>query len=94
LVVNSVICIAVSLTSNQIWFRLGATGPWNSSTNNGNPVGYSDSGYIGGLSAINTGSGLTPVSLMAVNSSDSVTFNFGASPFVGAVPTGFINGWD
>jgi hypothetical protein len=84
------IAVAVDFTHGVIWFRIAPSGNWNGSgtadpaTNTG---GITISGAIGG------GASAGPVVGFAGNSSEAVTFNFGASPFSGAVPSGFTSGW-
>jgi Collagen triple helix repeat (20 copies) len=83
---GSVVGIAVDLTAQLIWFRLGASGNWNGSGTANPATG------AGGVSISAISSGLL-YPLMTGASGDAVTANFGASAFSGAVPLGFANGW-
>lgn len=83
---GSVICAAVDLSAQLIWFRLGAAGNWNGS-GTANPA--TGAGGVG-IGSISTGP-LYP--MMAGSTSDAVTANFGDTAFAGAVPGGFTVGW-
>jgi hypothetical protein len=85
---GTVICFAVDLTAKLIWIRYGAAGQWNGS-GTANPTtgtgGYS-TGAIGG--------GTAAYPYFSENGvGDAVIANFGASAFVGAVPSGFTSGF-
>jgi hypothetical protein len=84
-----VICIAVDLDNRKIWFR--------KSTGN-----YNVAAGPGGDPAANTGGVTIPTGLMVPYVSfgggsgatgNIATANFGASAFVGTVPSGFTAGW-
>jgi hypothetical protein len=80
--------IAVDKTAKLIWFRAGSSGNWNGSGTANPATG------VGGvsISAANLSGAL--YALVALGASgDSVTSNFGASSFVGSVPSGFTSGW-
>jgi len=86
---SSVVCCAIDLDNRRCWFRLGAAGAWN---NTGNPVtgvGGSDIGAVG------LGQGIDCYPYVFLQTSgNSITANFGATAFTGAVPAGFTSGWD
>lgn len=90
------ICVAVDFVNSRIWFRKGASGFWNGQSSNDPTIG---NGSAGGLT-------FTPASLVpfvtygthsfggqAGQSGNVFTANFGASSFVGAVPSGYTAGW-
>lgn len=79
--------VAVDFGAKLVWFRASPSGAWNAggSANPATGVGGQD------ITAILTGP-LYPF-WVAVQSGDSVTANFGASAFTGAVPSGFTSGW-
>lgn len=85
---GNVIGIASDLTNRLAWFRVAPAGNWN-----GNPAADPALG-IGGV-PIPAGF-MTPVisgGNIAGTLGDVFTGNFGASAFVGAVPSGFTSGW-
>jgi len=87
-VVNDVIGIAVNITTGQIWFRVAPVGNWNAS-GTANPVTG-----VGGMAVSALGVPLYPIFGVSGNvGTDAVTANFGASAFIGAVPSGFTPGW-
>ena len=77
--------VAVDFTAALIWFRKDGSGNWNGSPTNNPTTG------VGGLSL----SGLAPgpyfptVSVFSNTVPDIGTINFGATSFVGTVPSGF-----
>jgi hypothetical protein len=87
------LCVAVDVTNGKIWFRKGAAGSWNGT--GGDPT---DSVGGGGQATpagtlipfVTFGSGLAGAAGVANN---VITANFGASAFVGAVPSGYTSGW-
>jgi hypothetical protein len=82
--------VAVDFTHIKIWFRIAPSGNWNGggTADPATNTGRADiSGAVGG------GASAGPVVNFAGNSSEAVTFNFGASAFVGTVPSGFTSGW-
>jgi hypothetical protein len=86
-----VVCAALDLDNQLVWFRIGAAGNWNGSASN-NPVTG-----VGGVSISRTGLGQGVDCypwLFLVSSATSATANFGGSAFTGAVPSGFTSGWD
>lgn len=85
---GTILGIAVDLVNNLIWFRAAPSGNWNGNSS-ANPATATDGASI---SAIVTGP-LYPI-LTSGTSSDTVTANFGASAFSGAVPSGFQSGLD
>jgi hypothetical protein len=82
---GSVICWAVDFTAQLIWVRIGAAGQWNGS-GTANPATAT-----GGLSITSITGPL--FAMMAGQTSDRVTANFGDTAFTGAVPAGFISGF-
>ena len=82
---GSIICAAVDFTAQLIWFRQGAAGNWNGS-GTANPATAA-----GGLSITSIAGAL--FAMMAGQSSDKVTANFGDSAFTGTVPSGFTAGF-
>lgn len=82
---GSLLCCALDPANRRVWFRQGATGPWN--------------GSLAGDPAAGTGS-LTlsqPTGWCALFSTqvsgEQCTANFGLTGFVGAVPSGFLPGF-
>jgi hypothetical protein len=80
---GSVVCLAVDLTAKLIWFRLGAGGNWNGSGTANPATG------VGGISISNAG---TAYPTICMGGADTITANFGATAFTGAVPSGFTAG--
>jgi len=92
LTTGDVICVAVDLINRRSWFRLGAAGNWN------NTVGHDPTNGTGGAGGfvvpagtiipfVTFGSGLGgPVGVAG----NIMTANFGASAFVGAMPSGYV----
>lgn len=94
LVAADILCVAVDLVHGLIWFRKNG-GNWNNNVAN-NPAtaigGVSLTSPAGNNPASGLSTGVAPcVNLHAVN--DAVTFNFGNSAFIYAVPSGFTSGW-
>ncbi len=88
---GSVVCCAIDLDAALVWFRTGAAGTWNGNAANNPATG------VGGLniSATGLGRGIDAYPyVLAGQTSNSITANFGASAFTGAVPAGFTAGWD
>jgi hypothetical protein len=79
------LCVAINFTAGRIYFRKNATGLW---SNSGDPV----AGTGGTLLGSNFTS-VAPVVNLGNSSGEIITFNFGNSAFVGAVPTGYTAGW-
>lgn len=88
---GAVVCCAVDLDARLVWFRVGAAGNWNANAANNPATG------VGGVSIATVGLGqgidAYPWVFMG-NVGNSVTANFGASAFTGAVPSGYTSGWD
>jgi len=82
---GSVVCCAVDFTAQLIWLRIGAAGQWNGS-GTANPATAS-----GGLSITSIAGNL--FAMMAGQTSDRVTANFGDSAFTGTTPAGFTAGF-
>jgi hypothetical protein len=93
---GDVICVAVDFTNSRIWFRKGAAGLWNNASGHDPTIG---NGTGGGVT-------FTPASLVpfvtygthgfggqAGQSGNVMTANFGATAFVGTVPSGYTSGW-
>lgn len=87
---GALVCAAIDLTNMRAWFRLGATGNWNNSAS-ATPATPSTGIDISGV--FSTASPAWPFAVFDGGASDQITANFGASAFVGAVPTGFTAGW-
>jgi hypothetical protein len=85
---GAIVGIAVDLTSNLIWFRVGASGSWNAVSGSANNPATA----TGGVSIAAIAGTLFPWFTTA-NTSENVTANFGATAFNGAVPSGFTSGW-
>lgn len=81
---GTVICIAVDLTAKLIWWRLGAAGNWN------NAAGRDPATGVGGASITNL---TTAYATDCFGGADTLISNFGATAFVGVVPSGFTAGW-
>lgn len=80
--------VAVDLDNRKLWFRLGAAGNWNTNVAN-SPVTN-----VGGI-AIPAGT-MVPFCTFGSTAGSNSTFttaNFGASAFIGALPSGFTSGW-
>ena len=84
---GDVIGIAADISGGLIWFRKAPSGNWNGSGTANPATG------VGGfsISAI-TGVPLYPILSTTNTAGETVTGNFGASAFVGAVPAGFVSG--
>jgi hypothetical protein len=80
---GQVVGIAVDLSSNLIWFRNGASGNWNGNSANNPATG------TGGASISAIAGTLFPWFISVFGGTQTVTANFGASAFSGAVPSGF-----
>jgi hypothetical protein len=75
---------AVDLSNRKMWFRLAPSGDWNHSAT------YNPATNVGGIT-IPAG---TMVPFTTFNATGNVhTANFGASAFIGSVPSGFTAGW-
>jgi len=88
---SEVLCLAIDLTNQLLWGRIGAAGNWN-----GNAT-YNPATGVGGFSfaAASLGHGVNSYPFLTMTlSGNSITANFGASGFTGAVPSGFTSGWD
>lgn len=86
--------IAVDLINRKVWFRVSPSGLWE---NNGShdPTNSVTGGGLGVPAGtivpfVTFGSGLAGAAGVAGN---VITANFGASAFVGAVPSGYTAGW-
>jgi hypothetical protein len=87
---GNVVGVAVDLTARKAWFRKGAAGNWNGLViGSENP----DTGLGGVVMAPTVG--FMPVVGFGPGTAgaDVYTANFGASAFIGAVPSGFTSGW-
>jgi hypothetical protein len=88
---STVVCYAIDLDARLIWIRSGAAGTWNINAAN-NPTTA-----VGGinLAAVGLGQGIDWYPFVYLGTSaNSITANFGATAFTGAVPAGFTAGWD
>jgi hypothetical protein len=85
---GNVICIAVDITNQLLWVRIGAAGNWNTNAS------FSPGG-TGGLSFAAIGGVGIPVYPVAcaLGSGSVFTANFGDAAFTGAVPSGFTSGF-
>jgi hypothetical protein len=84
---GAIICMAVDLTNQEVWFRVN-NGNWNGS-GTANPATNT-----GGISVSGLFSGNSVYPFVAANSASAVvTANFGASSFTYSVPSGFQAGW-
>jgi len=81
---GAVIGFAVNAATNLVWFRVNG-GAWN---NNGAANPITGSGGIGVATVPQT---WFPFGSTSGLSNDSITFNFGASAYANAAPTGFLN---
>src|SRR5262245_5715943 len=86
---GSVLCIALDLDIDQMWFRTGAAGNWNGNAAN-NPATS-----VGGINilVLSGAKGVYAVGGAGGASSSVLTANFGGSAFTGAVPAGFTSGF-
>lgn len=88
---STLMCAAIDLDAGLIWFRMSAAGIWNNNAANNPATG------VGGISLSGTGLGqgidVYPFVWLGTTP-NSVTANFGATAFTGAVPAGFTSGWD
>lgn len=80
------VAIALDLTHNMIWGRVGAAGNWNS---NGSANPATNTGGVSLNSSIYASPVVPAISMYNITLPDSATANFGASTFVGTVPSGF-----
>ncbi len=88
---SSLVCCAIDLDNLRCWFRVGAAGNWNGNAANSPATG------VGGasISAVGLGQGIDAYPFVVLGTSgNSITANFGATAFTGAVPAGFTSGWD
>ncbi len=88
---GTVIGCAVDLDNALIWWRQSPAGNWNNLAPNNPATG------VGGLdmSATGVGRGIDAYPFASlINLNNSITANFGATAFSGAVPAGFTSGWD
>jgi hypothetical protein len=87
--VGDVVGGAIDLDNRRVWWKKvsGTPGNWN------NNVANNPATNVGGI-VIPAGS-MVPFCTFGpgVNVGDTITLNFGASAFTGAVPSGFTSGW-
>lgn len=83
---GNVLCVAVDIDAKLIWFRKNSGGTWNNS-------GTADPAT--GSGGISCSTLPTPYYAFSGTSSggESSTGNFGATAFIGAVPSGYTAGW-
>jgi hypothetical protein len=86
LVPTATIGMAVDIPNKLVWFRVAPTGNWNGSGTANPATG------VGGQDISTLTSPLYCWMSLGANG-DVVTGNFGASAFVGAVPSGYTAGW-
>jgi len=87
---GDVIGVAVDLTNKRHWFRVAPSGNWNNS-GTANPATNVEGIDISVLTGV-----LAPICTFGYWSTtpgNIFTANFGASAFIGAVPSGFASGW-
>lgn len=86
---GSLLGIAVDITNQLAWFRVGAAGNWN-----GN-AGYAPNTGVGGVNFASIGGPAFPYYPYAAinNTGNTITANFGDTAFTGAVPAGFTSGF-
>lgn len=82
---GTVICVALDIANNLIWFRYGAAGIWNNNASNNPATG------VGGVAPFGAASVCYP--MVGFGGADQITANFGGSAFTGAAPSGFNSGW-
>jgi hypothetical protein len=85
---GNVICVAVDLDNRKLWFRIGASGLWNTSAGN-DPVNNTGGHPV----SAGTVCPFVPFGGIGGVANNIFTTNFGASAFAGAVPSGFTSGW-
>ena len=83
---GNVFGFAINLTNRLAWVRKN-TGIWN------NDAAANPATSTGGVAMFATGVFAPGVGFSAGTATDAFTANFGASVFVGAVPSGFSSGW-
>lgn len=83
--------VAVDLDNDKIWFRLAPSGDWNGD-NTANPATNTGGVSISSYSATTVAPAVC-FGGTGTNTGNTFTANFGASSFVGTVPSGFISGW-
>lgn len=88
LTANDWIGFAVDLDAGKVWYRRNAAGAWNGAST-ADPVTGS-----GGLPFFGPSYDVVPWMVFFGSTPTTKVANFGASAFVGAVPTGFSAGWD
>jgi hypothetical protein len=82
---NDVICVAVDLSNQRVWFRRNG-GNWNNS-------GTADpTTNVGGISIASMLGFVAPVVQLSA-SGNTATANFGDTAFAQSVPSGFTSGW-
>lgn len=87
---GDVIGVAVDFVSAEIWFRKAPSGNWNGSAL-ANPATTVSGVTISG--AMNSGANACGPAIGYGGTNEVMTVNFGATAFVGAVPSGFKSGW-
>lgn len=87
---GAIICIAVDLTNQLIWFKNGVAGNWNGNAgfSPGGTGGVAFTAAVGGAG----GTLLYPV-VSSYSGGANFTANFGATAFAGTVPAGFSAGF-
>jgi hypothetical protein len=80
--------VALDLNNRKVWFRKAPSGDWNNNSTHNPATG------VGGIT-IPTGTMVPFVTFGGAGGAagNVMTANFGASAFVGAVPSGFAAGW-
>lgn len=87
---GTVVCIALDVAAQRIWFRPGAAGIWNNSGTANPATG------VGGITTTGLGGGtvLTYPVFFGSSTNEAATANFGNSAFAGVVPSGFTSGFN
>jgi hypothetical protein len=86
---TQVLCIALDLTTNQVWFRKAGLN-WNTG---GVSIGADPGTGVGGISVSSiTSTDSCPIQTWGAPG-NRVVANFGAGAFIGAVPSGYTAGW-
>jgi hypothetical protein len=86
LTAGTVVCIALDIGSNLLWFRFGAAGNWNANASNNPATG------VGGVALFGSNVAYRPYTCFG-STSDQTTANFGDIAFTGAVPSGYTAGF-
>lgn len=92
---NTTLCVAVDFGNTNVWYRWSNNSQWNlggSDNPTTNAFGLNGASWYSGALATNLFTAPLFVALSVYNTSE-LTVNFGNSPFVMEIPSGF-SGWD